>query len=65
VTISDLMAMTTTELRERAERVRAAFANYIDGTGRDAHEIALALPAILDELDRLRRYECVRELDVL
>lgn len=60
-----MKTMTTAELRERAERVRVAFANYVDGTGRDAHEIAAAFPAILDELERLRRYECVRELDVL
>ena len=60
-----MTADPTVLMRERAASVRAAFANYIDGTGRDAHEIATALPAILDELERLRRYECLRELDVL
>jgi len=64
-TTSTTTITPTTELRERAARVRDAFANYIAGTGRDAHEIAMALPAILDELDRLRRYACPRELDVL
>ncbi len=63
-----MTAVTTSthSLRERADRVRAAFANYVDGTGRDAHEIAAALPTILDELEHLRALELrLRELERL
>lgn len=39
-------------LRAITQRVRAAFANYLDGTGHDAHVIAIELLAILDEMER-------------
>jgi hypothetical protein len=40
------------DLRDRARGVRNAFANYLDGTGRDAHTIAVELIAILDAMER-------------
>lgn len=43
-----------TDLRECAGRVHEAFANYVNGTGLDAWYVATVLPAILDELERVR-----------
>lgn len=45
--------VTISELRACAVRVRDAFANYIDGSGRDAHEVAVALLASLPSLEEL------------
>lgn len=49
-----LPAADVDTLRASAQSVADAFKNYVDGSGLAAYQIAVALPAILDELSRLR-----------
>lgn len=49
--MTDHVLTTITQL---CESVGVAFANYLDGPGHDAHELALLAPRLIDEIRALK-----------
>lgn len=43
------------QVRALCESMGDGFANYIDGTGRAAHELKLIVPRLIDEVERLNK----------